>query len=35
MPKTAAKILPAKKLLVANRFEIAIHIMRKATELGR
>ena len=27
-------ILPAKKLLVANRSEIAIRIMRAATELG-
>ncbi len=34
MPKTATKILPAKKLLVANRSEIAIRIMRAATELG-
>ena len=34
MPKTASKILPAKKLLVANRSEIAIRIMRAATELG-
>ena len=38
MPKTSAKkpteILPAKKLLVANRSEIAIRIMRAATELG-
>ena len=38
MPKSAAKqvvpILKAKKLLVANRSEIAIRIMRAATELG-
>ncbi len=34
MPKTPTKILPAKKLLVANRSEIAIRIMRAATELG-
>ena len=37
MPKVHAKkspdILPAKKLLVANRSEIAIRIMRAATEL--
>jgi pyruvate carboxylase len=33
-PATAAEILPAKKLLVANRSEIAIRIMRAATELG-
>src|SRR6478752_5750635 len=37
MPKSAAKpveILNAKKLLVANRSEIAIRIFRAATELG-
>src|SRR4051812_9307982 len=38
MPAKAAPdpvdILPAKKLLVANRSEIAIRIMRAATELG-
>jgi len=27
-------ILPTKKILVANRSEIAIRIMRAATELG-
>jgi len=32
-PRTVS-ILPAKKLLVANRSEIAIRIMRAATELG-
>ena len=31
---TSAEIRPAKKLLVANRSEIAIRIMRAATELG-
>src|SRR5688572_33328606 len=33
-PAISAEILPAKKLLVANRSEIAIRIMRAATELG-
>jgi pyruvate carboxylase len=33
-PANSAEILPAKKLLVANRSEIAIRIMRAATELG-
>ena len=34
MPKSEPAVRPIKKLLVANRSEIAIRIMRAATELG-